>query len=162
LQANVFVFKASVSGIVFNDANANGRLDFSDRALIGQTVQLLDAKSGQVLATTKTGLFGTYSFDVTEAGQYVVQVATSGASTAAAVPSRAINITSGNQFLRQVNLAVAPNRNPGHPTKPGNTGGGSTGSDPGGWNWNALISNWNNLPTGQLLASIVDRIHAAS
>jgi hypothetical protein len=77
------------------------------------------------------------------------------------VPSRAIDITSGNQFLRQVNLAVAPNHSPGHPTKPGTTAGGSTGSDPGGWNWNDLIGNWDNIPAGQLLASIVDKIHAA-
>jgi hypothetical protein len=62
LQDNVFFFKASISGTVFLDINANGRRDFLEPGLAGIVVQLLD-DSGKVLSTTTTDSQGHYTFN---------------------------------------------------------------------------------------------------
>lgn len=64
LQDNVFFFKPTVRGTVFNDANGNGVRDAGEGALGGRTVQLEDPETGEVLMTTTTDKSGHYSFDV--------------------------------------------------------------------------------------------------
>src|SRR5262249_26053174 len=64
LQDNVFFFKPTISGTVFNDANHNGVLDAGEDVLGGRTVQLEDPNTGAVLLTTTTNSSGQYSFDV--------------------------------------------------------------------------------------------------
>ncbi|HEY2840958.1 MAG TPA: peroxidase family protein, partial [Pirellulales bacterium] len=66
LQDNLFFFRASISGTVFADSNGNGRDDWNDRGLKGQTVELLDVVSGELVATTTTDGRGNYSFDVAD------------------------------------------------------------------------------------------------
>jgi hypothetical protein len=61
LQNNVFFFRVSISGTVYNDANHNGRQDQGEQGLGGFTVQLKD-DSG-VLATTQTNSNGFYLFN---------------------------------------------------------------------------------------------------
>ncbi|HEX8203744.1 MAG TPA: peroxidase family protein, partial [Isosphaeraceae bacterium] len=63
LQDNVFFFRIEVSGTIFDDANRNGVRDASEAGLAGQTVQLVDASSGALIATTTTASDGTYRFD---------------------------------------------------------------------------------------------------
>src|SRR5262249_28697626 len=53
LQSNVFYFRASISGTVFADNNANGQRDFREPGLAGFTVNLLD-DSGAVIGTAVT------------------------------------------------------------------------------------------------------------
>jgi hypothetical protein len=75
LQRDVFVFRASISGTVFRDANHNGRQDFGEPALSGFTVELKDA-TGNVIATTTTDRNGHYRFNqqsgVPATGNYTV------------------------------------------------------------------------------------------
>src|SRR5262249_46701895 len=62
LQGDVFFFRVGISGTVFGDANRDGRLGRGERGLAGQTVQLLDAGTGDVVATTTTDARGNYAF----------------------------------------------------------------------------------------------------
>src|SRR5262249_49270120 len=79
LQSNVFVFKASVSGTVFNDANGNGVLNRGENGLAGRTVILFnttDDPAGVELARTTTDSQGRYQFDNFDellVGKYRVQ-----------------------------------------------------------------------------------------
>jgi hypothetical protein len=61
LQADAFVFKASISGTVFLDRSGNGQRNRGDLGLTGMVVQLLDS-SGNVVATTRTNARGQYVF----------------------------------------------------------------------------------------------------
>jgi uncharacterized repeat protein (TIGR01451 family) len=61
----------SISGQVFNDANANGSLDAGESGLAGVTVQLQDA-NGNELETITTAVDGQYTFTGLEAGSYQV------------------------------------------------------------------------------------------
>ena len=62
----------SISGTVFNDANGNGVLDSGETGLAGWTVELLDASTGNFLATTVTDSNGNYSFAV-QPGTYRIR-----------------------------------------------------------------------------------------
>jgi peroxidase len=78
LQNNVFLFKLSISGTVFNDADRNGRQGFREGGIAGRTIQLLSVEDGEatVLATTQTDKNGSYRFDVAdrmELGTYQVR-----------------------------------------------------------------------------------------
>ena len=76
LQSDVFTFKASISGTVFNDANHNARQDRGESGLANVTVRLLDATDGSVIATTQTDRMGNYQFTAVEGlttGQFRVQ-----------------------------------------------------------------------------------------
>jgi peroxidase len=64
LQDNVFFFKPTISGTVFNDTNHDGVRDPGEVPLGGRTVQLEDPATGDVLVTTTTDSNGFYSFDV--------------------------------------------------------------------------------------------------
>src|SRR5262249_111840 len=73
LQKNAFTFDFVVSGSVYNDGNGNGRQDFRERGMAGETVQLLD-DTGAVVDATKTNRNGQYSFDSVSLGQYFIKV----------------------------------------------------------------------------------------
>lgn len=100
VQDNVFIFRATVSGTVFNDANGNGRQDRTERVLPGRTVELVDPSSGEVISTTTTNGRGGYSFSVTDGlgvGQYQVIIADG--SVRMTTPVRTMSITRGGQNL---------------------------------------------------------------
>jgi hypothetical protein len=61
LQDNVFLFKVSVSGTVYNDGNHNGRQDPGEQGLGGVTVLLKD-DSGSLVATARTNANGFYQY----------------------------------------------------------------------------------------------------
>ncbi|WP_426954437.1 SdrD B-like domain-containing protein [Muricoccus radiodurans] len=63
---------ATVSGVVFTDANADGIQGGADAGRTGVTVQLLNA-AGAVVATTTSGTGGAYSFTGVAPGTYQVQ-----------------------------------------------------------------------------------------
>jgi hypothetical protein len=76
LQNNVFFFKPTISGQVFNDGNRNGVRDAGEAVLGGRTVQIEDPETGEVLVTTTTDSNGRYSVDVFEGvtlGQFNVR-----------------------------------------------------------------------------------------
>jgi peroxidase len=125
LQSDVFQFKSSISGTVTMNTRNNGpRGGGGSMGLSGLTVQLEDS-SGNVLATTKTGRNGTYSFNQLSTGSTNPEGASgvSGTGTYQVVvelPSfleqvgrgpGAITVTRGGQSFQNVNFVVGLNRN---------------------------------------------------
>jgi hypothetical protein len=105
LQGNVFFFKASIGGTAFLDQNHDGRRSLREKALSNQLVELLDAESGEVIASTRTNSLGAFKFDVADGvrpGSYQLRVAGHDLSI-----SRTVSITRGDQFLN-VSLGVWP------------------------------------------------------
>ncbi len=81
----------------FNGGSQNG--------LAGVTVNLINITDGELMATTTTDAHGRYSFDVTESGQYQVQLVNpSGAKQGTS--SRSVNITRGDQFANGLDFVV--------------------------------------------------------
>jgi hypothetical protein len=68
LQGNVFFFRLSISGTVYNDADRDGRRDFGEGGLSGRTMQLYSVEDGTavLMAQTTTDRNGFYSFDVAD------------------------------------------------------------------------------------------------
>ncbi|MFT3893328.1 MAG: SdrD B-like domain-containing protein [Anaerolineales bacterium] len=80
---------ASISGVVYNDANLDGSKAGSEAGLAGVTVQLYDNTGTTLLATTTTAAGGTYSFPGLTPGSYrVVEIDPAGyvSSTANSMP----------------------------------------------------------------------------
>jgi hypothetical protein len=76
LQADVFHFRVSISGTVFDDDNKNGVFDSTEHGFSGVTVQLKD-NSGAVIATDTTDANGFYrfdQFDIKGTGNFTVTV----------------------------------------------------------------------------------------
>lgn len=65
---------ASIEGRYFDDANGNG-IDDGEAGLGGLTVQLLNATTGAVVATTVTAADGSYAFEGVAKGDYRVSFA---------------------------------------------------------------------------------------
>ena len=104
LQDNVFVFKATISGTVL--ASTGGRTTLGS-VLPGRTVELLDAESGEVVATATTNAFGRYRFDIADSvrtGQYQVRLVPQG--NGRAYVTRAVSITTGDQLITNLNITV--------------------------------------------------------
>ncbi|HOV47861.1 MAG TPA: SdrD B-like domain-containing protein [Anaerolineae bacterium] len=64
---------ADISGVIWNDLNANGAQNAGEPYLAGVTLALLNS-SGAVVATTVTAADGSYTFYDVPAGNYTVQV----------------------------------------------------------------------------------------
>jgi hypothetical protein len=76
LQADVFHFRVSISGTVFDDDNKNGAFDSFEHGMSGVKVLLKDS-SGAVIATDTTDVNGFYSFnqfDIKGTGNFTVTV----------------------------------------------------------------------------------------
>src|SRR5262249_51854831 len=109
LQGNVFFFRVEISGTAFGDRNRDGRLGPGERGLAGQTVELRNADTDEVVATATTDARGTYRFDVASGlglGRFQVSLALpDGLVQTAALP--VIALTRGDSFVRHVDLGVA-------------------------------------------------------
>ncbi len=106
IQANVFVFQASISGRVFGDGNRDGAPNPREIGLSGRTVQLLDVDNN-VVATTLTDRNGEYRFDHLSLGTYQVrEVLPPGAVNTTALP-QPIAITRGMKVDR-IDIGEAP------------------------------------------------------
>lgn len=114
---------SSVSGVVFNDMNANGLRDTGEPGLQGWTVNL----SGPVTASTVSDMFGNYTFSTLSFGSYTVSQAVQAGwtqtipappfnySVIISAPSSLTNYHFGNQFTSSaIESAVSGNwNNPG-------------------------------------------------
>jgi peroxidase len=102
LQSNVFFFRVQVSGTVFADVNRDGRLGRGEGPLAGRMVQLVDAVSGDLVASTTSDARGHYSFDVGDGlglGRYTVRVVTPSGQVQT-TPATVISLTRGDMFVR--------------------------------------------------------------
>ena len=94
IQDNVFYFKASVTGRVFQDGNGDGRMNPGELGLSGRVVQLLGL-DGTVIMTTTTQADGGYRFDGLEIGSYRVREVPPPGSRLTTPPPPVIAITRG-------------------------------------------------------------------
>ncbi|HEY1378729.1 MAG TPA: peroxidase family protein [Gemmataceae bacterium] len=107
LQSNVFFFRTSISGTVFNDFNHNRRQDRGEPGLAGVTVQLVDATNGAVLATAVTVAGGNYRFTVADGlvtGRYLVREVVPNGWVQSTTPPPVLRITRGQTFYTGVDF----------------------------------------------------------
>ncbi len=101
LQKDVFFFDASISGKVYEAKNEHSQ---SGQKIAGITVELLDALTGNVVATTVTDNRGNYTFNVTSTGNYKIRVVTADGQEQRNSPT--IKIIEGNTKVKKVDIAV--------------------------------------------------------
>lgn len=146
LQANVFLFTASISGTVFLDSNRNGSRDSGEQGQAGVTVQLLD-DSGNVMGTAVTDSSGRYRFTgfngLTGTGNCTVRlVLPSGLVQTTPKPPN-ILISNGDTQVGQVDFGVArTGRSPG---------GGASGDSP------SVLMTGHSSPSTELIPGAVDQ-----
>lgn len=135
LQSDVFLFKASISGMVA--VNLNGGHGFFPRqfGLPGVTVQLMD-DSGSVVATTVTDRGGRYTFNqqsgLSATGNYTVSLVVPTGFTPLSANPATIRFTRGGIAVNDVNFLLALPK-PGTPTgwHSAPSGSGTPATDPG-------------------------------
>lgn len=114
VQANVFVFAASIEGTVFADRNRDNRRSANEESLGGWTVILVNS-DGQTVATALTRPDGRYRFDVqsgVRTDKYAVRVTKDNRGGVLSPPlERAAVITRGDQALQNIDFAVPPPSN---------------------------------------------------
>jgi hypothetical protein len=108
IQNNVFVFRTLISGTVSVGSTRSGFGGFnSSQGLARQTVNLINAMDGSIIATTTTDFRGNYRFDFQDGldlGQYQIQLVANLASKQSTVTSNTITITRGDQPFNDVNF----------------------------------------------------------
>jgi peroxidase len=82
----------------FNSPNNFGGGGQNSQGLGGLTVNLIETSTGEIIATTTTDARGHYSFGITEAGQFQVQLVT-GKGAKPTLLSRTVSITRGDQLV---------------------------------------------------------------
>jgi peroxidase len=121
VQQNVFFFKVEVSGRVVNDANRDGVPGRNEQGLKGRTVELVDAESQEVVATTTTDAAGRYRFNVESGlslGEFTIREVTPTGWTETAGPKQTIKLTRGDQNFTEVNFGQAKAAATTPPTTP--------------------------------------------
>lgn len=112
LQDDAFFFRVGIAGTVFGDADRDGSPDRRERGLDGRTVELLDAGTGKLIASTTTDARGRYSFDVLDGlglGRFQVRT-TLASGKVQTTTARTVALTRGETFATRVDLGVASGR----------------------------------------------------
>jgi len=73
---------AMIEGVTWNDSDGNGIKSDTEPVIAGVKVELIDPKTGQVIAVTTTDINGHYVFASLTPGQYQVRFTTPGGLTA--------------------------------------------------------------------------------
>jgi hypothetical protein len=120
LQSDAFIFTASISGTVFFDFDSDGLPRTpGEKGLAGVTVQLQD-DAGDVLAVTKTDIFGHYLFNqqsgpsnnpeiahgVSATGEYKIVAILPPSLHATSTTPMTVDITRGGMNVTGINLGV--------------------------------------------------------
>ena len=119
VQQNAFVFRAEINGTVFGDGNRDGRQGPGESGMAGRTVNLMDAVTNEIVATTTTDARGNYRFGVADGlrtGRYLIQIATIAGETVT-TPARPIAVTTGDAPAAKADVGVARGTPP-RPTPP--------------------------------------------
>ena len=99
------VIPSTISGTVFLDQNNNGTQDAGDTALVGVTIQLLNASS-TVVGTATTDTSGNFSFTGLAPGTYSVREPTQPANTANGVTTAGTIANGGTAGTATANTVV--------------------------------------------------------
>ncbi|MBA4019748.1 MAG: peroxidase [Pirellula sp.] len=116
LQRDVFFFHASISGSVFQDANADGLRKAGELGAAGIHLQLLDSV-GTVVATARTDALGNYTFKGLDLGQYTIREQTPADAKATTTTTVAAAITRGMD-IRHVDFGITKLQKPTTPPPP--------------------------------------------
>ena len=100
---------ASVEGVVYYDANADGEATPGETVVEGTTVTLIDCETGEEIATVVTGEDGSFSFEGVASGSYLVQFTYPSGLT---VQSRCFPLAEGQSFTFNAPV-VKPTQNGG-------------------------------------------------
>ncbi|MCA9037799.1 MAG: peroxidase [Planctomycetaceae bacterium] len=135
LQNNTFFFRASISGTVAHAGNAGGRRVLNERPVASAIVQLINAESGELTASTVTNRNGQYRFAVEDGlrtGEYQIVIVDDDGTVL--TESRVISIQSGEDFER-ANLTIRSAHPVNHPhpanqPRSGRQRGSASGANP--------------------------------
>ncbi|MDB5325777.1 MAG: heme peroxidase [Phycisphaerales bacterium] len=97
IQANVFVFNATVSGTIYADRNGNGHRDLRESGAANITINLLD-DTGAIEATTVTDSAGRYMLSGVQLGDYTVVPVLPTGSKATTAKSIAMHVSKSQAF----------------------------------------------------------------
>ena len=100
---------ASVEGVVYYDANADGEATPGETVVEGTTVTLIDCETGEEIATVVTGEDGSFSFEGVASGSYLVQFTYPSGLT---VQSKCFPLAEGQSFKFNAPV-VTPTQNGG-------------------------------------------------
>lgn len=100
---------ASVEGVVYYDANADGEATPGETVVEGTTVTLIDCETGEEIATVVTGEDGSFSFEGVVSGTYLIQFTYPSGLT---VQSRCFPLAEGQSFRFNAPV-VTPTQNGG-------------------------------------------------
>ncbi len=132
LQSNVFFFKESITGTVFDDDDRTNVLDPANVGLAGVTVNLNDS-TGAVVASTTTDSQGHYSFTdqtgIPGTGKFTVSIVLPAGFTNVTAASIPIALTRGGMDFDNVNFGIDESST-GAAVVTSNPGGGSGGAAP--------------------------------
>lgn len=110
LQADVFKFRASISGSVISEATSATREPSSGKGVSGVTVKVEDS-DGHLLATTQTDRLGNYSFaqlsGVSGTGDYIVTIGVPSGVTKVLRGGWSILISRGDTHVNNVDFVVS-------------------------------------------------------
>jgi peroxidase len=110
LQANVFFFRAEITGQVFADNNGDGRTNRRERGIAGVTVELLNDE-GDVVATTTTDRNGRYRFtEFRETGDYQVRIVLPDRFAATTQTTRDVLISRGDMAIADLSFGLRMSR----------------------------------------------------
>ncbi len=109
LQSNVFFFKESITGTVFDDDDGTRVFDSQDQGVPGVTVNLNDA-SGAVVASTTTDSHGNYSFTdqtgIPGTGKFTVSVVVPAGFKNVTATSIPVALSRGGLDFDNVNFGI--------------------------------------------------------
>ncbi|MFL5331564.1 MAG: peroxidase family protein [Gemmataceae bacterium] len=120
IQPDAFTFRVSIDGSVFVDGNHDGHRQLSEGGVVGRTVQLLDANTNEVVATTVTGPKGDFHFNTLNGlgvGQFKVRQQTLLGWLDTSLPANVISLTRGGDHFDRVDLGTLPVNAPPPPTQ---------------------------------------------
>jgi len=96
IDAGIFLNTTTLSGTVWNDANANSIYDDLELGMESIQVQLFDAVSGNLISTQLTSVSGQYAFNRIQQGRVYVQFETVDGFEFAAFEAVINNVTNSN------------------------------------------------------------------
>ena len=125
IQHDAFFFQASISGTVVSDLGQPGGgpgqhhpTRPKSMGVAGQTVQLVDSTTGDIVAITISDIHGYYQFSVADGlrtGDFQLRLSSDNSLTPKMIP--VISITRGDQTVHDVNIPVSTSKLAQQPTE---------------------------------------------